>query len=70
MAIHESLKSIADYQTHHRLRESSGRTFAEDLNIRVMIRSTIEFVIILLTAVTQVLILRSFFADKKNRVAT
>ncbi|GFN88741.1 transmembrane emp24 domain-containing protein 7 [Plakobranchus ocellatus] len=34
--VFESLKSVIDYQTHHRLREAQGRGFAEDLNERVL----------------------------------
>lgn len=67
VTIHESLKTITDYQTHHRLREMHGRSFAENLNTRVMYRSAFEFACILLVSITQVLIVRSFFADKKNR---
>ena len=35
VTIHEALKVILDYQTHHRLREAQGRAFAEELNERV-----------------------------------
>lgn len=37
VAVHEALKSIRDFQTHHRLREAQGRVFAEDLNERVQV---------------------------------
>lgn len=70
VAIHESLRAVTDFQTHHRLKESSGRSFAEDLNTRVMIRSAVELAVLFVTAITQVLIVRSFFSEKKNRSFT
>lgn len=70
VTIHESLKAIEDFQTHHRIREAHGRSFAEDLNMRVLIRSAVELVIVLLTAFIQVCTLRQFFSDKKNRGIT
>jgi len=66
MTIHEALKVVTDYQTHHRLRESTGRGFAEDLNERVQFWSIGESVIILLIGIGQVLVLRSFFTDKRT----
>lgn len=33
-SIHESLNVISDYQKHFRLREMSGRMFAEEVNNR------------------------------------
>jgi len=62
---HQSLKGIVDYQTHHRLRESQGRSFAEDVNERVQYWSVGQTVIILVAAIGQVLILRSFFSERK-----
>jgi len=70
VSVHESLNKIADYQTHHRLRETQGRTFAENLNEAVLYRSGIEFAFILFTAFVQVFTVRQFFSDKKNRGAT
>ncbi|XP_067941691.1 transmembrane emp24 domain-containing protein 7-like [Watersipora subatra] len=67
VTIHESLKEIEDYQTHHRLRESHGRAFAEELNMRVLLRSAVELVLVILTALVQVFTLRRFFSDKRNR---
>lgn len=64
--IHEALKVTTDYQTHFRLRESQGRSFAEDLNEKVMLWSLGESLMILVIGISQVLILRSFFADKKS----
>lgn len=64
--IHEDLKSVLDYQTHHKLREAQGRSFAEDLNDRVFSWSLGQSIIILMIGVGQVLILRSFFTDKRG----
>lgn len=66
VTLHEALKLVLDYQTHHRLRESQGRSFAEDLNERVQLWSIGESVLILIIGVGQVLVLRSFFTDKKS----
>jgi len=66
VTIHEALKVVTDYQTHHKLRESKGRAFAEDLNERVQFWSIGETVVVLLIGVGQVLVLRSFFTDKKS----
>ncbi len=70
VTIHEALKVILDYQTHHRLREAQGRAFAEELNERVHYWSIGESIIILCIGVGQVLVLRSFFTDKKMAVRT
>ena len=67
--IHEAVKVIIDYQTHHRLREAQGRGFAEDLNERVQYWSIGQSIIILIIGIGQVIILRSFFTDKKNGFA-
>jgi len=64
--IHEALKVTTDYQTHFRLRESQGRSFAEDLNEKVMLWSIGESLMILVIGISQILILRSFFSDKKT----
>lgn len=63
--IHESLNSIIDYQTHHRIRETQGRKRAEDLNERVLWWSFTETLSILIITITQVMVLRNFFAEKK-----
>lgn len=63
--IHKSLNSIIDYQTHHRLREAQGRKRAEDLNERVMWWSILETLAVLIITVSQVLVLKNFFAEKK-----
>ena len=66
VTIHESLKVIVDYQTHHRLRENTGRAFAEDLNERVMLWSVGIFVVILVVGIGEVIVLKSFFSDSKR----
>ncbi|XP_014663161.1 PREDICTED: transmembrane emp24 domain-containing protein 7-like [Priapulus caudatus] len=62
--VHESLKVVIDYQTHHRLREAQGRRRAEGLNDRVMWWSIGVTVVIVVVMVGQVLLLRSFFSEK------
>ncbi|KAL5020444.1 hypothetical protein ScPMuIL_003336 [Solemya velum] len=63
--IHEELKKVDDYQTHHRLREAQGRVFAEDVNERVLYWSMGQSIVILVIGIGQVLVLRSFFTDKR-----
>ncbi|CAH1717372.1 unnamed protein product [Chironomus riparius] len=63
--IHKSLNAILDYQTHHRLREAQGRKRAEDLNERVLWFSLIETSAVLVIAITTVIVLRSFFTEKR-----
>ncbi|GIY35133.1 transmembrane emp24 domain-containing protein 3 [Caerostris darwini] len=64
--VHEHLNTIIDYQTHHRLMEAQGRKRAEDLNTRVMYWSMGETAVIVLIGLTQVVVLRNFFSDKKG----
>ncbi|XP_053386971.1 transmembrane emp24 domain-containing protein 7-like isoform X1 [Mercenaria mercenaria] len=64
--IYESLSDVLDDQTHFKLREAGGRVFAEDLNQRVMYWSIGESVIVLIIGIGQVLVLRSFFTEKKT----
>jgi hypothetical protein len=63
--IHQSLKSIIDYQTHHRLREAQGRKRAEDLNDRVFWWSLMETLAILFVSISQVFIVKNFFTERK-----
>jgi len=63
--IHENLNAVVDYQTHHRLRETQGRKRAEDLNERVMVWSIFVTVAICSVGVGQVMVLKSFFSEKK-----
>lgn len=70
VTMHEALKVITDYQTHHRLREFQGRGFAEQLNEKVQLWSIGESIIVLVIGIGQVLVLRSFFTDKKQGITT
>ncbi|KAF6206883.1 hypothetical protein GE061_018119 [Apolygus lucorum] len=63
--VHKALMSVADFQTHHRLREAQGRKRAEDLNERVFWWSLIETICILSVAIGQVCILKNFFSEKR-----
>jgi len=69
MSVHQSLKVVIDYQTHHRLRESQGRSFAEDVNERVQWWSIGLTIIIVLAGIGQILVLRSFFTERKPHSA-
>ena len=66
--MHEALKVVIDYQTHHRLREMSGREEAEYLCERVQYWSAGQTVLILVISVVQVYALRNFFAEKRDRI--
>lgn len=63
--VHESLKKVIDYQTHHRLQEAQGRKRADDLNARVLWWSLLETAVVVGVAIGQVVILRNFFSEKK-----
>ncbi|KAL4216747.1 Transmembrane emp24 domain-containing protein 7 [Mactra antiquata] len=65
-SIHENLNDILDDQTYFKLHEAQGRAFAEDLNHHVMLWSISESIIVLLIGIGQVLVLRSFFTEKKS----
>lgn len=64
--MHDSLKTIADYQTHQRLRETQGRIFAEAISERVQWWSLGQSMVIVAVGVGQVVVLRSFFPDRKR----
>lgn len=66
MSIHEILKVVADSQTKYRLREAQDRIRAEDLNARVSYWSIGEAFIICTVSIGQVLMLKSFFKEKKT----
>ena len=66
--IHEALKIVKDYQTHHRLREIGGRDAAESLNERVQYWSIGEGIVFVSIGFTTVFILRRFFASKRDRI--
>jgi protein ERP2 len=70
VTIHEALKVVVDYQTHHRLREAQGRVFAEELNERVQYWSIGESIIILIIGIGQVIVLRGFFTEKRVHMHT
>ncbi|WP_411027530.1 emp24/gp25L/p24 family protein, partial [Salmonella sp. s54925] len=63
VSMHESLKVVVDYQTHHRLREATARDRAEYLNERVQYWSIGESVLIVILSIGQVFVLRRFFAE-------
>lgn len=65
VSVHNSLNEVTDYQTHLMLREASGRAFAEFLNERVFYWSICETVAVLLIGIGQIIVLRSFFTDKR-----
>ncbi|XP_047437140.1 transmembrane emp24 domain-containing protein 3 [Mugil cephalus] len=68
VSIHEILKVVIDSQTWYRLREAHDRTKAEHLLERVTFWSIGETVLLFIIGIGQVMMLRSFFADKKGSV--
>uniref|UniRef100_A0A0N5B091 GOLD domain-containing protein n=1 Tax=Syphacia muris TaxID=451379 RepID=A0A0N5B091_9BILA len=52
--IGDNLRAADDYQTHHKLREATGRKRAEDLNERVLFWSLGQSAVIILIGVAQV----------------
>lgn len=66
--VHEALKIVKDYQTHHRLKEMAGRNEAEFLNERVQYWSLGESIIFMTIGLVTVFILRRFFASKRSRI--
>ncbi|XP_041793895.1 transmembrane emp24 domain-containing protein 3 [Chelmon rostratus] len=69
-SIHEILKVVADTQTWQRLREAHDRTKAEHLLERVTYWSIGETVLLFVIGIGQVVLLRSFFSERKGSVAT
>lgn len=69
VSIHEILKVVADSQTWYRLREAHDRTKAEHLLERVTFWSVGETVLLFVIGIGQVMLLRSFFTEKKGSVA-
>lgn len=65
VTIHEALKTVIDSQTHYRLREAQDRARAEDLNSRVSYWSVGETVALFVVSFSQVLLLKSFFTEKR-----
>lgn len=70
VAIHEGLKVVIDYQTHHRLREAQGRASAEQLNERVQYWSVGQSIVILVVGIGQILVLKSLFTEKHHHHPT
>lgn len=68
VAIHEVLKVVADSQTWYRLREAHDRTKAEHLLKRVTFWSVGETILLFVISIGQVVLLRSFFSEKKGSV--
>lgn len=66
LTIRESMKHVIDYQTHNRMREAQGRSFAEDVHDGVQYWSLGQSVVILAVSIGQILILRSFFTEKRG----
>ncbi|XP_033972434.1 transmembrane emp24 domain-containing protein 3-like isoform X1 [Trematomus bernacchii] len=69
VSIHEILKVVADSQTWYRLREAHDRTKADHLLERVTYWSIGETVLLFVIGIGQVMMLRSFFSEKKGSVA-
>ncbi|XP_062326806.1 transmembrane emp24 domain-containing protein 3 [Osmerus eperlanus] len=69
LSIHEILKVVSDSQKWYRLREAHDRIRAEDLHERVSYWSIGETFILFAVSIGQVLMLKSFFSDKKGTVA-
>ncbi|XP_066503900.1 transmembrane emp24 domain-containing protein 3 [Hoplias malabaricus] len=70
LSIHEILKVVSESQTWYRLREAQDRIRAEDLNERVSYWSIGEAMILFVVSIGQVLMLKSFFNDKRTNVNT
>lgn len=68
VSIHEMLSNVMEFQTKFRLREATGRIFATSLSEKVQIWSFLQMMILIIVAIGQVVVLRSFFTDKKHRV--
>lgn len=66
--IHEALRVVRDYQTHHRLREAQGRWVAGHLNTQVQYWSLGETMLFVIVALLQVFVLRRFFAVKRTNI--
>ncbi|KAK1327753.1 hypothetical protein QTO34_012659 [Cnephaeus nilssonii] len=65
VTIHEALRTVIDSQTHYRLREAQDRARAEDLHSRVSYWSLGETLALCVVGVSQVLLLKSFFTEKR-----
>ncbi|XP_044518440.1 transmembrane emp24 domain-containing protein 3 [Gracilinanus agilis] len=65
VTIHEALKAVIESQTHYRLREAQDRNRADDLNERVSYWSMGETVLLFVVSISQVVLLKSFFTEKR-----
>lgn len=66
--IHDSMRIAEMYQNHHRIREANGRLVAQGLHEKVVWWSIGQTMIIVFLGVAQVLLLRSFFAVRKEQI--
>lgn len=69
VSIHQILNVVSESQTWYRLREAHDRIKAEHLLERVTFWSIGETVLLFFIGIGQVVLLRSFFAEKKGTVA-
>ncbi|XP_072320635.1 transmembrane emp24 domain-containing protein 3-like isoform X1 [Eucyclogobius newberryi] len=69
VSIHEVLKVVTESQTWSRLREAHDRLKAEHLLERVTYWSIGETVLLFVIGIGQVMMLRSFFTEKKGPVS-
>ncbi|CAL9701962.1 unnamed protein product [Knipowitschia caucasica] len=69
VTIHAVLKGVAESQTWARLREAHDRMKAEHLLERVTYWSIGETVLLFVISIGQVVMLKSFFSEKKGSVA-
>uniref|UniRef100_A0A8D0HPS1 Transmembrane p24 trafficking protein 3 n=1 Tax=Sphenodon punctatus TaxID=8508 RepID=A0A8D0HPS1_SPHPU len=65
VTIHEALNTVIDSQTRYRLREAQDRNRADDLHDRVSYWSTGETLLLLVVSMSQVMLLKSFFTEKR-----
>ena len=79
--VHSNMRKVRDFQvqmryfsmveiflkTHHRLREASGRSFAEQLYTKIHFWGFLQSVIMVLVSLSHVVILRSFFQDRPSQ---
>ncbi|KAJ3593967.1 hypothetical protein NHX12_006300 [Muraenolepis orangiensis] len=70
LSIHEILKTVTEAQTRFRLRESIDRLRAEVIHERITYWSLGETALLFAVSAGQVLMLRSFFNDKKGSIGT
>lgn len=70
LSIHEILKVVTDSQTWYRLREAQDRIRAEDISERVYYWSIGEAIFLFAVSIGQVMMLKSFFSEKRTNVNT